>query len=972
MADLKRKVENLTTPKRTGAKVTCKWEVPAACKKSNASDSVRFDGLDMLWVFDAVPSTKGTKKAKGDVIERDATNKNTQYSDTETFARKSFYPFKGKPKMATAEFWIRGYNTQSGKRHYGPYVSKSLAFKAPGKPELELTYNSSNGKVSCSFSTESPDGARERYDTQVWVEVDGSKKVTGSSYTGTEVTVGTWDVPSASSLGVGKWKKATAKARNRGLFGDSPYVSTSKYIFHPNPPVCKAPELVYATPGTLSTAMVRVGITDTGTAKDGGKTIYPATVKLQRLKESTIATDATAAASASGWGYVTGAEDDGKTSGLSDTWSDGVSAAGKYTWYRAVAQRDGYTVYGVPVQAKCINVPASSGSSSLPTISLTAGSDGGSATATLTGMGASDAGYEVSWAEDADAWNSTEPPSTYETASSPLVIKGLAEGVQFHAKARTYSLDGDGNKVYSSYSDMATFTPYSTPSTVTLSGAGTTPRGSDLLLTWTYDTDAAQTAWMLVDSAGNVAYSGEGSSCAKVITPEEYGSASSLSYRVEMTTGGGWARSEQMTFNIADAPTCSITVSDEVSAQPISFTVASDKGDNVGVVLTALGSSGTGLYGDVAQYAGDTVHSATYSPEWTVSDNVRSGTVTLPEGLTLFNGASYLLEVTANDVDTGLDSPAASATVAIDWTHTAQQPTATAVADSASKSVTVTVSAPAGYAAGDRFDLYRVTADGERRIASAQPFGTAITDRLAPYTFDGANLRYLAVTRTADGDACISDDIAYTLKGADLRLDWAQLNIGLPYDLDLSDTVGKNSEVRTHLDGSRHAYWNEGATRRASLSTDLIRFEDYAQQELLRNALQYAGSVFVRTPDGLAFAADVQPGTIQRSAGSAIVGVSITANEHDLTAEDMPNETDIAQPSWGGGAVEAVDGVVYDATGGFPMDDWTFIGYASSELYVCDPDGVVRDGDGAEQADWVWDGLTLYDENGDPVEVSEE
>ena len=64
--------------------------------------------------------------------------------------------------------------------------------------------------------------------------------------------------------------------------------------------------------------------------------------------------------------------------------------------------------------------------------------------------------------------------------------------------------------------------------------------------------------------------------------------------------------------------------------------------------------------------------------------------------------------------------------------------------------------------------------------------------------------------------------------------------------------------------------------------------------------------------------------------------------------------------------------MVYDTAGGFPMDDWVFIGYAGTTLYVCDPDGTVRDGDGDEMADWEWDGTVLYDDNGDPVEVTDE
>ena len=106
MADLKKKVENLSAPTRAGMKVTATWEVPAASLKTGAKDNVRFDGQDMLWVFDAKPANKGHKKHKGDIVERDATNKDTQKTDTETIKRASFYPNKGKPKLLLAEFCL--------------------------------------------------------------------------------------------------------------------------------------------------------------------------------------------------------------------------------------------------------------------------------------------------------------------------------------------------------------------------------------------------------------------------------------------------------------------------------------------------------------------------------------------------------------------------------------------------------------------------------------------------------------------------------------------------------------------------------------------------------------------------------------------------------------------------------------------------------------------------------------------------
>lgn len=980
MADtkLKKVVKNLAKPTRSGNSVHAEWEVPAACLKDGAKDDARFDGQDVLWVFDAKPANKGHKKNKGDVLSRDATNKDKKHQDTETIPRKRFFPLDGMPNLVTAECWVRGYNFQgSGQdRHrvYGKWEHRALKFEPPDAPTLALSYDDTTNVASMTYTAQHPNGAKECYDTKYWFTVGGTKVKDGETSTKVTQTF-TRELPGGRSLGIGVFRKITAKARNRGFAGRSKTDATkSLYVCHPNPPVCGTPALVHADADNpdLSTAMVRVPVSAEGVVMDGKTAIRPSVLRLERLKNSESATDVAGAASASGWQTVT--TDNGTCKGLADTWANAVSQSGKFTWYRLVAIRDGYETQGVPVQAACLDVHASGTYTGRAKIdSAVSGADGRSAILTLSGKGASDNGYEVTWSAAIDAWQSTDPPDMFETTSSTLVVKGLDEGVQYYFKARAYRFTADGSYIYGDYSDMVNVTPFSTPSTVVLNGPGTTPRGSDMLLTWTYDTETPQRSWRLVDADGTALFSGEGATCARLVKPDEYGDASSLSLRVEMTTdGSNWARSGLVAFNIADPPTISLTAPATITAQPISFTVASDTGDAVYAVLSAQGSSGTGLHGDPQQFEGDTVWSGTFNPLWAESGGTRSATVELPAGLALFDGAAYMLAVTANDGATGLDSATAAAEMKVDWSHKAQQPTGTVEVDAEARTATVTVAAPEDYATGDRFDLYRVTTDGERRIASNQPFGTSITDRLAPFTHDGRNLAYMAVTRTADGASCASDDIGYELACASLRLDWGPDYIELPYDLSLSDEMGKNSEVRTHMDGTRQAYWDEGCTRKASITTDLVRFEDAAERGLLSGMLQYAGSVFVRTPDGLAYAADVQPGTVSRSHKSAVEQVSLTAVEHDLTDEGRPDKADISEPAWNGGAVYARNGVVYDGEGDFPMDDWAFIGYASSTLYVADSENAVRDGDGDEMQDWTFDGLALYDDNGDEVEVTEE
>ena len=898
MTKIKTVVAKLTTPKRTGSDMSVTFEVPSKALKDNAKDDVRAEGIDMLWIYDAKPATKGNKKGKNDTLDRDRTNKNKAKSDTSDIPREMYYPVTD-VRLSSVEFWARVYNVQgsgqSRKKVYGEWEHKAFKFAKPASPSVAISYDSASGRVTPSYSTTHPDGKKDCSHTAVWLTIAGTPKLSGTRYTSVERSLGPYSVPDARQLGIGRFKKVTFSAQNLGLGGKSNKKSVPDlYVCHPNPPTCGKPELVFNTKGEYVTAMVRVPIKDSGTVVDGKVKIQPQSLKLQRLKNALSSTDVNGAASADGWQDVTTFE--GATKGLSDEWIHSVSDAGKFTWYRAVAVRDGYETPGVPVYAEDVTVYESSVVAGAARIdSATAGADGKSVTLTFSGKDVDDKGYEASWSVDEDAWESTDPPDTYETTGSSLIVKKLTEGRRYFFKARAYDMDADGNYVYGRYSAAVDVTPVSTPSTVILDGPQTTPRGGSIALSWTYDTDAQQTEWRLVDGSGVVAYSGAGSSCAHLITPAQYGEASSLTYHVEMTTGGGWAKSEERTFAIADKPTCALTAPATLTVQPVELTVASDTGDSVLVVVTAEGCSGSGLDGDRDQLPGDTVYSAVLSPDWSGEDTQRSATVQLP-GMALWNKATYIVEVTVTDTQTGLDSDTASSTMVIDWARTASQPTGTAEVDQEARTVTVTVGAPEDASADDTFDLYRVTSDGERRIASGLPFGTSVTDDRAPFSHDGQNLSYIAAHRTTDGDVCVSEDIEYSLACKSLRLDWGKRFIELPYNLAISDSFEKDSEVRKHMDGTRQAYWNAGVTRKASLSTDLIRFEDGEEQELLRDMLQHAGSVFVRTPDGLAYAADVQPGTIERSSGSGAVSVSLECTEHDLTDEDVPGEVDIVRP----------------------------------------------------------------------------
>ena len=176
------------------------------------------------------------------------------------------------------------------------------------------------------------------------------------------------------------------------------------------------------------------------------------------------------------------------------------------------------------------------------------------------------------------------------------------------------------------------------------------------------------------------------------------------------------------------------------------------------------------------------------------------------------------------------------------------------------------------------FDVYRVTPDGVDLIAEGVRYGSVLMDKHAPFG-DGT---YRICTRTVDGDISWKD-FGYTLKCGGLRFDWDGRSVELPYNVVHQESWTKDFEERAHLDGKRAGFWNAGASRSASLSTDMVRFDSKADQELVRNLATYAGPVFVRLPNGCSYQANVDVSGMGDSYQSGAIPVSFSATQVMLT-----------------------------------------------------------------------------------------
>ena len=80
------------------------------------------------------------------------------------------------------------------------------------------------------------------------------------------------------------------------------------------------------------------------------------------------------------------------------------------------------------------------------------------------------------------------------------------------------------------------------------------------------------------------------------------------------------------------------------------------------------------------------------------------------------------------------------------------------------------------------------------------------------------------------------------------------------------------------------------------MKTKTVKFGDPDELRLVNDLAQYAGAVFVRTPEGSAFAANVNVDSRSWSYDKLIAAVSFSAQEITLVDDFKPNPRDIEEP----------------------------------------------------------------------------
>lgn len=792
----------------------------------------------------------------------------------------------------------------------------SYTFKAPKAPEWgDFSYDSSNGSISCELRAPNGDEQQEWYDIEYYVtrkDYSNTKErtVVKNATTKESTTTVTFDsINDAHRLPYDGWIDIRFYARARGLAGNSSWVSKLYTIAHPPRSVIKQ----ITVNGANDPSNIDGGIIILIDSKVNS--YHPAeTLELQRLANTPINSVAQARNSQN-WQAVDNAVDDGTCSGFVDSLLSFELERGNHLWYRIKSTGSGYEEYGDPKKAEGADVFVNPVYNDVVKIdSLTPGEDSQSLKVVIGWDSDDSNGTEISWSEHGDAWQSTEQPSTYNVPdiwedvdergqpdpivqekqhSASLVIRGLSEGVAYYVKARRYFNDGDKTI----YADAYATTSESTyPITITtalqkvyLLAPQYVSRGEGVRVSWTYDSDAEQKAWILYRHAAEtktVIASGEDNLGSTALDKEVLEDIDEIVLSVSVSVGNEHVESEPSTVKVVDPPVLEAVTDSILKSQPMRFYAACDSSevDLVAKVYSRGISSGT-PDGEKVQTYGDVIWSSKLSPTWVLNEDGRYyAVVALPEKLDFMNGGVYTLETTVVSTTSGVSSEMSEMTFEVDWAHQAHLPgPETSVSpNSTTMSALIYVDKPDNWQQGDVYDIYRVSNDSVDIIAEGQEYGTRARDNWAPFG-KSVGLYYRIANRTKDGDVQW-EDYVYDLYGYQLRFDWgAGEHVDLPYNLQLKSQYDKNYEMHTHLDGTTSGHWNPGFKKTDNFTTKLVRVEDNLVANQLRSLGEYPGPAFVRTPDGGAYQANVTVSGIDNNYDDLLLGITVKAERHSLT-----------------------------------------------------------------------------------------
>lgn len=509
---------------------------------------------------------------------------------------------------------------------------------------------------------------------------------------------------------------------------------------------------------------------------------------------------------------------------------------------------------------------------------------------------------EISWADHADAWESTDGPQTYELTNiqtGAWNIAGVSVGT-WYVRVRLILAEQD-NAIYGLYSDIKQIKLSSAPAIPSLTlASGTVAEEGEVVCYWAY-TSTDGTAQMQADicevtldsETGKYTYGdivGKTASAQHISIPVSAlgwhaGELHYLAVRVISASGEqsqGW--SAPVPIRVANPPTVIFTETSLVEKTiviedlsrvdlsltnlPLTFTVNS-KGACSSITVMIERSE------DYHMDRPDESNLDGYEGEMVVSkkfDGDGSYTIEVDDLIGyLDDNAKYRLVAVGKDAY-GQTATSEPINFTVHWDHQAVVPSAECQMDLEHYASILKPLLPEGYEKqpGDVCDIYRLSVDTPELIYENAEFGERYVD---PYPTLGDNGGHRFVFKTANGDYTTEDNgIAwYDTRDDDddlfdvftVLIDYNGDQISLPFNVQLSNRWAKDFQQTNYLGGSVQGDWNPAVNRTGSISTLGIVTDEFGVDELdgtiesVRRLAMYPGICHVRTPDGSSYSANV-------------------------------------------------------------------------------------------------------------------
>ena len=293
--------------------------------------------------------------------------------------------------------------------------------------------------------------------------------------------------------------------------------------------------------------------------------------------------------------------------------------------------------------------------------------------------------------------------------------------------------------------------------------------------------------------------------------------------------------------------------------------------DSMPITITAKGSGSTGtttIYIERAEdfhqgrpdedefngFEGETVAQKSQKGESQVTFNLEDLIGNLDDG------AKYRVLAVASD-NLG-QSATASKEFTVRWAHQAIIPEADVEFDYEYYAAKITPHKPLGWLEGDVCDIYRLSVDKPVLIIQDGDFETVYVD---PYPTIGEYSGYRVVFKTINGDYITKENMfAWVDVGEEYFdtpyniFDFADGQVRLLYNIDLSNSWRKDFKETQYLGGHIQGDWNAGVSRTGSVNSVSVLEDDVETIKAMRRLADYPGICHVRTRDGSSYAANVE------------------------------------------------------------------------------------------------------------------